>query len=176
MAALGQAEAPAGAPRGEAAPRFLADVNLGKLARWLRVLGFDCAFDPEADDAALLRRAAGEGRVLVTRDRGLAGRREVRRGQVAAVAIASEAWRDQIAELGRAVPLEGARPFSRCVRCNLPLAVAPPTAVAGRVPPYVLATQPAFMECRGCGRVYWRGTHWDHVCGVLREVLGGSAC
>ncbi|MBI4496773.1 MAG: Mut7-C RNAse domain-containing protein [Chloroflexi bacterium] len=152
--------------------RFLVDANVGKLVRWLRTLGFDTVFAPAADDDDLLRWAEREGRVLLTRDRGLAGRRSVSQGRVRAVLARSEQWQEQLAELARVLPLvRAARPFTRCVACNTPLVPCPLDRAWRRVPVYVYQTQGDFRECPACGRVYWRGTHWSHQSQTLKELL-----
>ncbi len=128
---------------------------MGRLARWTRALGFDTERADEPDPARLIARARREGRVLISRNRRLAGRPE-------AIVLAAERLDAQLAEL-RAGPLGRAprAPGTRCLECNGLLAALAREAARPRVPPYVFATQGAFHECRGCGRVFWRGTHWE---------------
>lgn len=138
------------------APRFAVDRMLGRLARWLRVLGFDVAYRKELPGDRLLTLAAREDRIVVTRD----GRLRDPRGRARVIRITSERFRDQLRELDRVLPLGGvaARP-QRCVECNeavLPVALAD---VPESVPEYVRATQTDFRRCPRCRRIFWPATH-----------------
>jgi len=135
------------------APALLIDAMLGSLARRLRWLGYDAEYRSDLPDAAMIAIAAREGRLLVTRDRGLATRRGVHALFLAAADLAGQC-QEVIAAIGSA----GAPP--RCTVCNgelIPLSVQEATALA---PPYVASTQTTFARCAGCRRVYWPGTHW----------------
>ncbi len=134
--------------------RLLADGMLGRLARWLRLLGYDTAYENDADDLELARRARAEGRVLLTRDRALAARRGLQ-----TLLIESEALEEQVHQVQEALGPPPHPALSRCSLCNLPLEPAAPEEVTDRVPPYVLRTCRQFLSCPGCGRVYWEGTH-----------------
>lgn len=151
--------------------RFIADTNVGKLAKWLRILGYDTLFLNPVEDDELLQVARLEDRVLVTRDRALVARRMVRRGLVRALLVQSDQWQDQLRQVVLGLELElPAEGFSRCLRCNVALAPQEREQVRDRVPPYVFSTQQVFKECPQCGRIYWRGTHWEHVREALRSV------
>ncbi len=150
--------------------RFVVDVNVGRLAKWLRAMGYDTLFPRERGDNQLVRIALQERRVLVTRDAGIALRRAVRLGQMQVVHILAHDLRGQLRQLVREQHLSLNSGFSRCVRCNDPLHWLPRGQVAERVPPYVLESQSIFMECPGCLRIYWRGTHWANMMSELRLV------
>jgi uncharacterized protein with PIN domain len=137
---------------------------LGTLAKWLRLLGYDTAYDNVAADAELARRARSEGRVLLTRDRELAGRRGLR-----TVLVQSEVLEEQVQEVQAALGPPPDPALSRCAVCNTELESIAPADVASRVPPYVLWTQSDFRRCPGCGRVYWPGTHVEGMRGQLAE-------
>ena len=143
--------------------RFVVDVNVGKLAKWLRVMGYDTLFPQECGDNELVRIALREGRVLVTRDSGISLRRAVRLGQMRVVKIVHDDVRSQLKQLVRDLHLDIDKGFCRCVLCNDPLRPLSVEQVSQRVPPYVLRTQSAFMECPRCLRTYWRGTHWSNM-------------
>src|SRR5262245_1205325 len=116
---------------------LLIDANVGKLVPWLRALGLDTVFAGSASDDEVLRRAERDGRVLITRDRALAGRRAVTRGNVRAVLIRSEVWREQLGEVVRALPIRAlAAPFTRCLACNALLASSGPARAWRRVPAF----------------------------------------
>lgn len=149
------------------APRFVVDAMLGRLARWLRVLGYDTLYSSDADDAALVRRAKADDRILLTRDVELARRRGVR-----VVLISDDLVLNQLRETVKIVPLPTDKAFSRCLDCNVPLAQLEHAAARDLVPPYVFATQLRFRRCPECGKVYWRGTHWAHMLATLEGAWG----
>ena len=151
--------------------RFLADSNVGRLARWLRVLGYDAAFEPRLSDGLLVFRALREGRVLLTRDVELTRRRLITTGQVGAVLLNGDQVQDQLRQVRQELDLDDGAAMSRCLECNVPLQPRDPAAVAHRVPPYVRATQRRFSECPRCARVYWPGTHWERMRAQLQRAL-----
>ena len=141
--------------------RFIVDHNVGKLAGWLRMLGYDSVFFNGPDDTDMVRQAATEGRIILTRDTGVIKRRIITSGRLKAVLLKSENPQDQMKHLLSVFDLRSeARPFTLCLECNRPLVSRTPEEVADRVPPYVYRTQTQYMECPGCHRIYWRGTHW----------------
>ena len=148
--------------------RFVADVMVGKLARWLRVLGLDVLYDPSLNDRDLVSLARREQRVLLTRDRPLAGQR----GEPSRVLIESGDFRLQLQQVIRGFGLDpAAQLFTRCIECNCPLERALAEDVCQRVPPYVFATQPSFKRCPSCDKIFWGGTHREHMIRVLDSVL-----
>jgi uncharacterized protein with PIN domain len=155
-------------PRPLRDPRFIVDANLGKLARHLRMAGFDVQFDIDADDASIVQRAAQERRTILTRDKGLLRRREVERGYF----VRSDQPDVQLAEVVAALQLEDAmRPFTRCRECNTPLeGIARDAVPVGLAPPRVLALYAAFKRCAGCARVYWPGSHYARMQQLLARV------
>jgi uncharacterized protein with PIN domain len=144
--------------------KLLADGMLGRLVRWLRVLGYDTAYAPDTDDTELVRRARAQGRVLLTADRALAARRGAR-----TLLIESQTLADQLRQVRAELGPPPGPAFSRCVACNGELAPVDKSALAGRVPPYVFATQQEFHRCLDCGRIYWPGTHVERMKAVLDE-------
>ncbi len=158
---------------GDAAPRFVVDTMLGRLARWLRAMGYDTLYPGENGDRRLLELALAEERVLVTRDRMLA-----RLAQPRHCLITAERLDAQIRE---AVDTLGLRPrvadwLTRCLECNAPLEPRAREPLRGRVPEHVFTTQPGFMGCPRCGRIYWAGTHvgrmLDRLTGLLNDGPG----
>jgi uncharacterized protein len=143
-------------------PRFVADAMLGRLARWLRALGYDTLYLRDAPDRRLLAVALADRRRLLTRDAALA-----RRAREAGLLVRAEALDAQIQEVTAACGLPERRPLSRCLECNALLAAAPPEAVRDRVPPYTFLSRREFWTCTGCGRVFWAGTH---VTGIRRRL------
>jgi uncharacterized protein len=149
-------------------PRFVADAMLGRLARWLRVLGLDTAYDASLDDRALVELANREDRVLLTRDRHLLRERRPRR----AVEITANAPLDQLAalvdELGLSVPDEL---FRRCLVCNTLLDDVPAAQAPRLVAPAARALPGPVRRCSTCGRVYWPGSHVRRMTRVLARVF-----
>ena len=150
--------------------RFVVDINVGRLAKWLRVMGYDTLFPRGSNDNDLVRLALREERVLVTRDRGIGLRRAVRQGQMQVVQIVHDDFRRQLRQLVRALDLDLEGGFTRCVRCNDPLNPVPREDVENRLPPYVFRHHRQFMECPRCLRIYWRGTHWTNMSAELDGV------
>lgn len=156
--------APGGAPRlRPAAPedcRFLSDAQLGGLARLLRMMGFDTTFDAAAPDAEIRRRATGETRILLSRDRALLMCRDV----VLGAFVHALRPDDQLAEVADRFALaDRARPFTRCLLCNAVLAPVDKAAVLDRLPPRVARSQQVFRRCPACDRVYWPGDHFRRM-------------
>ena len=148
-------------------PRFVADAHLGRLARDLRILGFDTLHANDLGDGALAREAAGGGRILLTRDRQLLMRREVMRGCYLRAARPEE----QLAYVVRRLQLcRLVRPFTRCSACNAAVAPSGREAVARDVPDGVLHRYDLFWRCPGCGRVYWQGSHWRAMAGRIARL------
>jgi uncharacterized protein len=146
-------------------PRFLADSMVGRLATWLRVLGYDTEYAGKLEDAAIAGQAQREDRIVLTRDRELARRKNIR-----TLLIASEKVDEQLYEVVTAcaeLPEAGA---ARCPMCNGELALLPKGEAAGLVPLYVYQTQERFWLCRGCGHVYWQGTHWEAIQARLETI------
>lgn len=147
--------------------RFILDVHLGRLAAYLRMLGFDSFYRNDAMDDELARISSEERRILLTRDRGLLKRSAVTHGYC----LRATNSREQLAEVVRRFDLTSSvRPFTRCLRCNEELRTAEREAVAGRAPDPVLARQTRFLECGGCGRLYWPGSHYARMQALVEEI------
>jgi uncharacterized protein with PIN domain len=148
--------------------RFVLDVHLGRLARYLRMLGFDARWDGEVGDAELARLAAAEHRILLTRDSGLLKRRIVTHGY----RVREVDPRRQLAEVVRRLDLLRAiAPFRRCLCCNDRLEAARKEDVAADLPPRVRERHEAFRRCPSCGRVYWAGTHHRRMERLIRDLV-----
>lgn len=150
------------------APRFVVDTMLGRLARWLRAMGYDTLYLGQAGDRRLVQLARAEDRILVTRDRMLA-----RLAHPRGCLIRSELVDDQILET---VALLGLSPveadwLSRCLDCNARLEPREKALLESRVPEHIFATQTDFMGCPGCGKIYWAGTHAERILDRLRRLL-----
>ncbi len=138
-------------------PKFIADVMLGKLARWLRVLGADTAYSNAYDDDEVVRLAESENRIILTRDTALAARRM----QAQCLFVESDHYKEQLLQVLRAFDLKDFNIFSRCLECNTALKEVDKESIFERVPPFVYLTQKRFAVCPSCDRVFWHGTHAD---------------
>ena len=132
---------------------------VGKLARWLRILGFDTAYSNACTDDEILRLAEAENRMILTRDAPLAARPS----PMERLLIESNDYQAQLRQVISRFGLKDFHPFSRCLECNVPLEDADKEAVFERVPPYVYLTQTHFALCPSCQRVFWRGTHVENM-------------
>lgn len=150
--------------------RFLLDVHLGTLARRLRLLGVDAAYESkDIGDPALAARSAGQRRVLLSRDRGLLRRRELWAGAF----VYSHRPEEQLREvLVRFAP--DLAPWTRCTACNGRLREVGKAAVADRLEPGTRRTQEAFARCTACERVYWPGAHHARLQEIVEEALAAS--
>ncbi len=150
--------------------RLLADAMLGRLAKWLRIVGYDAAYLADTDDFAVMRLARAEGRLVLTRDRALAGRRGVH-----ALLVESEVLEDQLRQVRAAVGPPPDAPFSRCPVCNQSLVQAPAELVAARLPLYVQQAHERFSLCVACDQLYWPGSHWRRMQAIVDELRNGAA-
>jgi uncharacterized protein with PIN domain len=149
-------------------PRFLADAMLGRLARWLRVLGFDTEYDSRAPDDALVRRAADEGRIILTRDRHLLRERR----PAGAIEIHGDVPLEQLRQVVDALALDAPRElFTRCLIDNALLELVPEPERDALLPPAARATRDVVRRCGVCGRVYWRGSHARRMQVALARAL-----
>jgi uncharacterized protein with PIN domain len=152
--------------------KFIVDNNVGRLARWLRALGYDTLFINPIGDGELVEIARREGRIVLTKDTGIFRRRLVASGEVRAIRVEGDDWRQQLAQVVRELALETAPRFTRCLECNAPLEVRTRDEVRPYVPAFVYRTQEDFLACPVCGRHYWQGTHWQRMRRDLEEMLG----
>lgn len=142
----------------------MVDGTAGRLARWLRLLGFDTAYSAVPAGYRMVHRARAEGRILVTRRRAAA-----ELPWAPAVFLESDSLDEQLTQLARLYRLPP-DPLTRCSNCNTPLKKVSKTVVRDKVPPYVYRTAPGFHACPGCGQVYWRGTHHARISARWKEL------
>ncbi len=150
-------------------PRFVLDIHLGRLAAYLRMLGFDTRYGSDAGDEALANSAAVERRALLTRDRGLLKRSIVMHGYYVRAVRPRAQLREVVDRFGLA-PL--AAPFTRCMRCNGSIEPVDVAQVRASLQPLTLHHYDAFRRCASCGAVYWAGPHHRRMRRLVAEVLG----
>jgi uncharacterized protein with PIN domain len=152
-------------------PTFAVDAMLGRLAKALRMLGYDAHYDSGISDSDLKLLALKEGRIVLTRDREIAETALPLR----VVLVESDRPEQQLRQIVGGLSLEVRGPlFTRCLVCNSPVEEVSREEVEGRVPPYVLSTQDRFARCPGCGRIYWPATHVEAARRWLERILGGG--
>jgi len=148
----------------EMKPKFIVDINVGKLAKWLRVMGYDTLFIKDISDDNLIRIGLQEGRVVLTKDSHILRRRIVTSGQLKALHIRYDDVTQQLRQVIEAFNLDSQEgEFSLCIECNRLLMDVQKDAVRHKVPPFVLETHSEFVSCPGCRRIYWQGTHWHRM-------------
>ena len=150
------------------ATKFIADVHLGKLTTYLRILGFDTFYSNNISDTEIAECALKEGRTILTRDRGILKRKIVTHGYY----IRSRNPKEQLTEVvSRFNLINLINEFSLCTRCNEPLIPIPKEKVSGKVPPFVYKTYNDYSYCPKCGRVYWKGSHWENIKKLFKNII-----
>jgi len=145
--------------------RFAADVMLGRLAKWLRVLGQDVIYGRHLSGAGLIRVARQENRMILTRDRRLRSQPQQ------SLFIQSDNFREQLHQVVSTFHLiRNNHLFKRCLICNSSLQPRPKASVKGAVPEYVFASQEEFFWCADCRRIYWPATHHQKMLAELKNL------
>ncbi|MBN2187514.1 MAG: Mut7-C RNAse domain-containing protein [Dehalococcoidia bacterium] len=154
--------------------KFIVDNNVGKLARWLRMMGYDTLLFKKKNDSKMIRIALRENRVILTKDTQLMKRRVITSGKLKAVLITQNDPKAQLqATVGNLNLSYFFSPFSLCLECNQRLMPRDKKEVQNSVPPYVFKTQNQYMECPVCHRIYWQGTHWQAMTRELKILQKG---
>jgi uncharacterized protein with PIN domain len=154
------------------APRFIVDCNVGKLTKWLRLMGYDSVFFNGTDDSHLVATALAEGRVILSRDTQIMKRRVITSGQLKAILLRDDKPELQMRQVIDELDLGSQfRPFTLCLECNQALEEKSKGEVKELVPPYVFKTQSQFTQCPACHRIYWRGTHWQAMSKRLKQFI-----
>ncbi len=152
-------------------PAFVLDGHLGRLAAYLRLLGFDTLYRNDFDDGEIARISAGEQRILLTRDRGLLKRSVVTRGYCLRAVLPREQIREVVARFDLA---QSAVPFRRCLACNALLQPVEKQAILERLPAGTREGCDEFHQCQGCGKIYWPGSHFARLQTIVRDALEKS--
>jgi uncharacterized protein with PIN domain len=147
--------------------RFVLDAHLGRLASYLRMAGFDSLYRNDYDDRELARISADEHRILLTRDRGLLMRSAVTHGYYVRETVPRRQLEEVVRRFDLAASLD---PFTRCMACNERLRAVAKEAAADRMPSMSRAHYDDLCECPGCGRVFWKGSHYRRMERILETV------
>jgi uncharacterized protein with PIN domain/sulfur carrier protein ThiS len=149
-------------------PRFVADGHLGKLVSYLRLLGFDVLYSNNCEDEMLAEISSNQDRILLTRDRGLLMRNQVRHGYC----VMAKDPKKQVDEVLRRFKIaDKARPFSRCAKCNGSLLPADKMEVFDRLEPKTKKYYDEFHICQSCNQIYWKGSHFARMESQLQNML-----
>lgn len=148
--------------------RFVLDVHLGQLARYLRLLGFDALYQNDYQDEEVARISNQEGRILLSRDRGLLKRNLVSRGYCIR---ASDPQQQLIELMGRFDLGQQLNPFQRCLRCNGLLEPVAKEAIQQRLLPDTRRYYHEFRICADCRQIYWKGSHYHNMKRMIKQVL-----
>ncbi len=149
-------------------PKFVVDVNLGRLARYLRLIGFDTLYRNDFDDKDLVRISSQQGRILLTRDRNLLKHSVITHGCF----VYSTKPLKQIEEVIQRLDLTGtAVPFKRCIRCNGMLQPVEKREIEERLPPLTRKYYEVFWMCGSCEQVYWKGAHYGRMMELVEGLL-----
>jgi uncharacterized protein len=150
--------------------KFIVDENVGKLTKWLRIMGYDTLFFHGDSDSRMVATALEQDRVILTRDTHVLERRVVTSGRLKAILLQSEQFAAQITQVVESLKLDCSGSFHLCPEDNHILEKKTPEDVREQVPPYVFATQQQYRQCPFCRRIYWRGTHWQAMNRMLAQV------
>jgi uncharacterized protein with PIN domain len=147
--------------------KFILTKELGRLAKWLRILGFDARYYKESNAGTLIIEALREDRVVLTRNHRLPKSTGIK-----IVVLEAEKIKEQVREALKAlkIKLDSEKMFTRCILCNEELAGIAKEKTKGKVPEYVYKTQEDFITCPKCHRIYWQGTHWGNVQKILEGM------
>ena len=150
--------------------KFIADVMLGKLARYLRMAGNDVFYMNNIDDDEILRIAKAQDRIILTRDNLMLQRKECKNKIINSLLIKDDDILVQLKQVKNDLSINLAPLLSRCLECNALLEKVKKSEIEDKVPPYVLKTQENFLYCAGCSKYYWRGTHYDNICRTFKSI------
>ena len=147
---------------------FILDIHLGKLARWLRLLGFDCRYRNDFGDDQIVELALEEQRIILTRDRGLLKRSRVSHGYL----VGSGPLKEQLKEVIIRYHLqEDFRPLTRCPLCNTPLHDVDKELIRHQLQPNTQRYYTKFRRCPSCDKLYWQGSHYEKIARQLQELM-----
>ena len=149
-------------------PCFAAEKTLGRLTKWLRLLGFDTWYEPEFAGKKFFE-ALEKDRILLTRTRRIQNQFASRR----LIFVESDHLAQQLNQIFRELSLSASqtRPFSRCLQCNAPIVIVEKASILGRVPDYIFETHDRFQRCPECERIYWPGSHTRRSFEKIQQLL-----
>jgi uncharacterized protein len=150
--------------------KFIADAMLGRLARWLRIIGYDTVYLKHTPDSVIVAQAIRENRIILTRDHHFEKIKAAKNRLI----ISSTRLADQFREVVNEFQLDIKQNlFTRCTECNTPLVPVEKAKIVAEIPSYVARTQNQFSQCPACNRIYWAGTHMELIQKKIQFMLHG---
>lgn len=143
--------------------KFIADIMVGKLARYMRMAGYDVMYINNASDDQIIKIARETDRIILTRDSLMLARREFKKGIIKYLYIKEDKLENQLDQIKLDLKVSLKPNLVRCIECNEKLIKVKKEDVKNKVPPYVYKTQKNFLYCKNCDKYYWRGTHYDNI-------------
>ena len=150
--------------------KFIADIMVGKLAKYLRMAGYDVLYENTATDDEIMKIALKTGRTVLTRDSLMIARKEFVKGMIKYLLIRDDKLKKQLEQVQSEFNFSLKPNLIRCVECNYRLAEVKKEDVKNKVPPYVYKTQQNFMYCKKCDKYYWRGTHYHNIKNAFLDI------
>ena len=148
-------------------PKFIADVHLGRLTRYLRMIGFDVLYENNFEDDEIVKISLEEKRAILTKDRGILKRSEVSHGYW----VRSSKVKEQVVEIVKRFDLKKLiKEFTRCIECNTMLKSISKQEIIGELPPKVSKSQTEFSRCTSCKKLYWKGTHHQRMLSFIKTI------
>ncbi len=148
-------------------PKFIADVHLGKLARYLRMMGFDVLYENNFEDDEIVKISLEEKRAILTKDRGILKRNDVTHGYW----VRSSKVKEQVVEIIKRFDLKKLiKEFTRCIECNSVLESISKKEILNELPPKVSESQKSFSVCPSCKKLYWKGTHHQQMLSFIKTI------
>lgn len=150
-------------------PKFIADTHLGKLAKYLRFLGFDTLYENDYEDSHIINISKNEKRIILTRDKGILKNSNVSHGYF----IRSQQSEKQLAEVIKRFSLETLiNPFIRCSECNSLISKVAKDSVSEKLQPFTKKYYNDFYQCTGCEKIYWQGSHYSKLKNYIKKIRG----
>ena len=149
--------------------KFILTKELGRLARWMRLFGYDVEYFDSDDIKLFFITAFSESRIIITKRRTLSKIRQLK-----VIFVTCDLLKDQVRELKKKLKIRFSDKilFTRCSDCNKDVLEINKASVKGKVPPYVFETQKNFFQCPSCGKIFWKATHWDRAKEFMHEICG----
>jgi hypothetical protein len=155
--------------------KFIADIMVGKLAKYLRMAGYDVIYINDANDDEIIKIARKTNRIVLTRDSLMLERKEFKNGNIKCLHIEDVKLKNQLEQVKSEFGLSLKPNFVRCIECNKKLVNVKKEDIKNKVPPYVYKTQENFLYCKNCDKYYWRGTHYNNIKNTFLNIKDQSS-
>ena len=150
--------------------RFIADIMVGKLAKYLRMAGHDVIYINTASDDEIIKIASDTDRMVLTRDSLMLARKEFKNGTLKNLYIKDEKLKNQLEQIKSDLKISLEPNLIRCVECNQLLITVEKEDIKNKIPPYVFKTQKSFLYCKKCDKYYWKGTHYKNIKNIFLDI------